>query len=186
MSPTPQSLANLIPFRPGQSGNPGGRPLLAQVIKGLTNNGTEIVSFVVDVMRGDVKSVRSVLEKISGVSGERMLKRTETAVPVGLRLQAAFWLADRVDPQPKKRRADGGGEDGVPDGQDDLIAMTEPELDEYERHLDSLASIADQARERRTSAASSATIDVTPTASVAVDGGHQPGESSSSGGEDST
>ncbi len=184
--PPPQSLANLRPWKPGQSGNPGGKPLLARVIKDLTNNGNDIAEFVVSVMRGDVKSVRSILEQVKGTGGgERMLKRTETAVPVGLRLQAAFWLADRVDPQPK-RRVDGGGEDGVPDGQDDLIAMTEPELDEYERHLDSLASIADQARERRTSAASSATIDVTPTASVAVDGGHQPGESSSSGGEDST
>ena len=40
-------------FKPGQSGNPGGRPLgLASQIREKTNNGAELVDFMLSVLRG--------------------------------------------------------------------------------------------------------------------------------------
>ena len=63
------------PFRPGQSGNPGGRPkgavVLAALIREQTADGAELVDFMLNVLRGRRKA------------------------PLRLRMEAAAWLADR-------------------------------------------------------------------------------------------
>jgi hypothetical protein len=59
------------PFLPGQSGNPGGRPkLLSTLVKEQTQDGAELVEFMVRVLRNKRQSMR-------------------------LRMEAAAWLADR-------------------------------------------------------------------------------------------
>lgn len=59
------------PFRPGQSGNPGGRPKgLAALIRQQTGDGAELVGFALKVLRSSRQDPR-------------------------LRLQACEWLADR-------------------------------------------------------------------------------------------
>lgn len=58
-------------FKPGQSGNPGGRPAgLAALVKQETRDGAELVEFYLRILRG---------------------KRQ----PLRYRLEAASWLADR-------------------------------------------------------------------------------------------
>lgn len=58
-------------FKPGQSGNPGGRPAgLAALVKQETRDGAELVEFYLRILRG---------------------KRQ----PLRYRLEAAAWLADR-------------------------------------------------------------------------------------------
>jgi hypothetical protein len=48
-----------IGFRPGQSGNPGGRPkVLAALVREATNDGQNPVDFLVKVFEGKVKGVR--------------------------------------------------------------------------------------------------------------------------------
>src|SRR5688500_8397204 len=64
-------------FKPGQSGNPGGRPKgLGLFIRAQTNDGEELAALMLDVMRGAGK-----------FDGAR--------VPLPLRIEAATWLADR-------------------------------------------------------------------------------------------
>ena len=47
------NTANLIPWKPGQSGNPGGRPKgLASYIRENTFDGRELADFLMSVMRG--------------------------------------------------------------------------------------------------------------------------------------
>jgi Family of unknown function (DUF5681) len=68
---TERSLANLIPWRPGQSPNPGGRPRgLVALVREQTRDGAELVEFMLRVLRA---------------------KRQ----PMRLRMEAAAWLADR-------------------------------------------------------------------------------------------
>ena len=60
------------PWLPGQSGNPGGRPKgLAALVRAQTNDGAELVTFMLAVLRGRKKA------------------------PLRLRMEAAAWLADR-------------------------------------------------------------------------------------------
>ena len=66
------SLANLRPFAPGQSGNPGGKAKgLASLVRDQTRDGAELVEFMLGVLRGRKKA------------------------PLRLRMEAAAWLADR-------------------------------------------------------------------------------------------
>ena len=59
------------PFQPGQSGNPGGRPkALGTLVREQTQEGRELVTFMLRVLRG---------------------RKT----PLRYRLEAAAWLADR-------------------------------------------------------------------------------------------
>lgn len=47
------NIANLIPYKPGQSGNPGGRPKgLSAYIREKTLEGHELADFLMGVMRG--------------------------------------------------------------------------------------------------------------------------------------
>jgi hypothetical protein len=64
-------VENLRPFKPGQSGNPGGRPKgLVSRIREQTRDGAEIADYMLGVFR----------------DGEQ---------PTKIRLEAAAWLADR-------------------------------------------------------------------------------------------
>jgi hypothetical protein len=61
------------PFKPGQSGNPGGKTMgLAKLIKKQTKDGKEIVAFMLGVMRGEGRP------------------------PWKQRVDAAMWLGDHV------------------------------------------------------------------------------------------
>lgn len=58
-------------FKPGQTGNPGGRPRgLADLVRRETRDGAELVAFMLRVLRGRKQ-------------------------PLRYRLEAAAWLADR-------------------------------------------------------------------------------------------
>ena len=58
-------------FRPGESGNPGGRPKgLGALVRAQTGEGAELVAFMLRVLRGRRQ-------------------------PLRLRMEAAAWLADR-------------------------------------------------------------------------------------------
>lgn len=49
-----RSLANLIPIKPGQTLNPGGRPFsLMRLARDKTNDGVELIDFALSVMRGE-------------------------------------------------------------------------------------------------------------------------------------
>lgn len=71
------NTGNLIPWKPGQSGNPAGRPKdsdrLAAYIRESTKGGREIADFMMGVMRG----------------GEKLFMKGQD------RIKAAEWLADR-------------------------------------------------------------------------------------------
>ena len=72
-------------FLPGQSGNPGGRPAgLSGLIRESTNDGAELVEFMLKVFRGELgESVRT-------------------------RADAATWLADRAFGKPAQTSNIGG------------------------------------------------------------------------------
>lgn len=75
-------------FRPGQSGNPGGRKKsLAGLVRERTGDGVEIVEYVVSVLRSKKMEPR-------------------------LRLQAAEWLADRGFGRPTQSHEISGPEGG--------------------------------------------------------------------------
>ena len=82
------------PFPPGVSGNPGGRPKgLASRIREITNEGNDLVDFVVSVFKG------------------------EHGGGPKLRMEAATWLADRGFGRPAQAvdlRATVGGLEGGP------------------------------------------------------------------------
>ncbi len=68
---TERSLANLIPRKAGRSPNPGGRPKgLVALVRDQTDDGAELVAFMLRVLRG---------------------KRQ----PLRYKFEAACWLADR-------------------------------------------------------------------------------------------
>jgi hypothetical protein len=82
------NVRNLASWRPGQSGNPSGRPKggtkLAKLIRQETSDGQEMVDFAVSIMRGEVKTV----VYVKGVA-------LEIGRPLELRVDAMKWLADR-------------------------------------------------------------------------------------------
>lgn len=73
------NIGNLIPWKPGQSGNPAGRPKdsdrIAAYIREHTNGGREIADFMMGVMRG--------------TEDESWRMKGQD------RIKAAEWLADR-------------------------------------------------------------------------------------------
>jgi len=58
------SLANLMPFKPGQSGNPGGRPrgLARRAREKLGNDGERLLDFWIEVMDDVTRPTRERLE----------------------------------------------------------------------------------------------------------------------------
>lgn len=78
-----------MPFVKGRSGNPGGKPkrhaFLARLCRSHTEDGLELVTFALAVMRGDKK------EKV--VTDEGAVVEVEAALKV--RIEAMKWLAER-------------------------------------------------------------------------------------------
>jgi hypothetical protein len=80
-------------WKPGQSGNPGGRlSLLQKYIRSETKDGKELADFALQVMRGELTTTV-------------VPKGSETAVEVGPtfgeRIQALHWLGERGFGKPK-------------------------------------------------------------------------------------
>jgi hypothetical protein len=74
----PQNRDTSGRFKPGVSGNPGGRPVgLSQLIRSKTDDGNELVEMMLQVFRGEL--------------GE----------DVRARVQAASWLSDRAFGRPR-------------------------------------------------------------------------------------
>jgi predicted nucleic acid-binding Zn ribbon protein len=98
------------PFRPGQSGNPGGRPKgLVETIRASTQDGQELVQFMLQLFRGEMK-------------GARMRDRME----------AATWLCDRGFGKPAQA-IEALHEQKV--AVLDLRSMTDDQLDALATHL---------------------------------------------------
>jgi hypothetical protein len=65
-------------FRPGQSGNPGGRPKgLAKLARAAVGDGQDLIDFYLAVFNGDTKALRT------------------RKITLRDRIQAAEWLAER-------------------------------------------------------------------------------------------
>ena len=97
---TPQGKPILHPWQPGQSGNPSGRrdKGLVAYIKDQTLNGTELVDFVLSVLRDRNESTRH-------------------------RLQAAEWLADRGFGRPALSVEPTAPQDAVSAARERLMAL---------------------------------------------------------------
>jgi hypothetical protein len=96
---TPQGKPNLRPWQPGQSGNPTGRHDrgLVAYIKDQTCQGTELVDYVLYVLRDSTASTRH-------------------------RLQAAEWLADRGFGRPARSVEPTAPQDRVSAARERLMA----------------------------------------------------------------
>lgn len=78
--PGPKELANLRPFQPGQSGNPGGRPktkILTDALRlhldekdkaGVTNAEKLARALVARALTGDVSAYREICDRVEGKS----------------------------------------------------------------------------------------------------------------------
>lgn len=72
-------FGNLKPWPPGHSGNPGGRPKgLAAYIREQTQDGKELVDFLLDVMRGKEKLFCKMGDRMKAV--EMLIDRSEGRV----------------------------------------------------------------------------------------------------------
>jgi hypothetical protein len=80
---------NLRPFRPGQSGNPGGKKKgVAAMVRGQTHGGRDIIAFMVAVMQGRTYEYPDL------PGGPH--KGVAYVPSPDERLQAAQWLGDRA------------------------------------------------------------------------------------------
>lgn len=82
--------ANLIPWKPGQSGNPGGRPKgLASLVREETKDGKELVEVMLKIVRGELTSTETYLDK-KGQPHEVVHEPAPRD-----KIEAVKWLADR-------------------------------------------------------------------------------------------
>jgi Family of unknown function (DUF5681) len=80
------NTGHIIPWKPGQSGNPSGRPKsFGHIIRHATAEGEELVTFALSVLRGEQTEMR--------VTGKGDV--VECVASLGDRLKALEWLSDR-------------------------------------------------------------------------------------------
>ncbi len=95
-------------FKPGQSGNPGGRPAgyngLAKQIRAATNNGKELLDLLLDIARGQIPGGSTAKEKM--VAAQILLNRgwgkaPETVEVISRRLEPTIdvrgWSVEKLE-----------------------------------------------------------------------------------------
>lgn len=87
-------------FRPGQSGNPGGRPKgLAARVRTATSEGADIVEFMVGVLRNGKASNKDRIEAAKWLADRGFGRAVETTVTVQGSGETSGALADLADAQ---------------------------------------------------------------------------------------
>lgn len=127
--------ANLVSWKPGQSGNPGGkRPAalkLAQILAKETKDGQEIVEFVLGVLRG-----RTTEAPIGNGKRKRIKYWGDKS-----RIWAAEWCGDRLWGKAKQVIE---LESGTSQPQADYATLSDSDLAELERIMTKTITVGDQ------------------------------------------
>jgi hypothetical protein len=112
----PASLANLIPFKPGQSGNPGGGPrgesitaILRRKLQEPAGKGKTVAEAIADAIlnearKADISFVRELLERADGKVPARLDVRNDTRPPRRLEIPGA---PPRIEPDDDGRPGPG-------------------------------------------------------------------------------
>ena len=130
-------------FKPGQSGNPNGRPKgaagLAKYIKEQTGEGKELADFWLDLFKGNVENP---------ICGEMSLKALERYIEH--RKDAARWLADRGFGQAAQILVEDNDalNDIEPDELEFLLSLSEEEAKEYIAHEEAIQKMKDAKKKK--------------------------------------